>query len=430
MGRKLVSVLILLAALWTISARTAHLREWDDSSLVSTSTPEGRLIVFDDVWETIEERYYDRAFHGVDWQTKRTAFRAAAGRAANSQEFYELLRQMIASLRDAHTRIYSPDEKFDWWSPRFVTVGLTVREVQGVPTVLHVEPGSAASRTDIKPGDVIVSVDNIPVAEFVSQRMKANGLTDDGTTRFRAIASVFEGPAGSEVKIAWATRNGKQKSAVLPRYWSQRQLGFTNQRKGKIAVLRLDGFTQTVALDFAQTLPAVLEGADGIILDLRGNGGGDAEAMADVASLFMDEGTNLGKFADRSGASFELQTFSKRLWRVPNLLPTKLPLVVLTSENTSSAAEILVAALQSKGRALVIGSDTCGCVLAIRNRHALPDGGVLDVSEFDYRTAAGVRLEGVGVRPDKIIPPTRADVYSRRDPAFELANRILSEKSS
>ncbi|HJY26915.1 MAG TPA: S41 family peptidase [Pyrinomonadaceae bacterium] len=430
MGRKLVSVLILLAALWTISARTAHLREWDDSSLVSTSTPEGRLIVFDDVWETIEERYYDRAFHGVDWQTKRTAFRAAAGRAANSQEFYELLRQMIASLRDAHTRVYSPDEKFDWWSPRFVTVGLTVREVQGVPTVLHVEPGSAASRTDIKPGDVIVSVDNIPVAEFVSQRMKANGLTDDGTTRFRAIASVFEGPAGSEVKIAWATRNGKQKSAVLPRYWSQRQLGFTNQRKGKIAVLRLDAFTQTVALDFAQTLPAVLEGADGIILDLRGNGGGDAEAMADVASLFMDEGTNLGKFADRSGASFELQTFSKRLWRVPNLLPTKLPLVVLTSENTSSAAEILVAALQSKGRALVIGSDTCGCVLAIRNRHALPDGGVLDVSEFDYRTAAGVRLEGVGVRPDKIIPPTRADVYSRRDPAFELANRILSEKSS
>jgi C-terminal peptidase prc len=402
----------------------------DDSSLVSTSTPEGRLIVFDDVWETIQERYYDPAFHGVDWQTKRNTFRAAAGRAANSQEFYELLRQMIGSLRDAHTRVYSPDEKFDWWSPRFVTVGLTVREVQGVPTVLHVEPGSAASRTDIKPGDVIVSVDKIPVADFLSQRMKANGLTNDGTTRFRAIASLLEGPAGTDVKVTWATRNGKQKSAVLPRYWSQRQLGFNNQRKGKIAVLRLDAFTQTVALDFAKTLPSVLEGADGIILDLRGNGGGDAEAMADVASLFMDEGTNLGKFADRSGASFELQTFPKRLWRVPNLLPTKLPLVVLTSENTSSAAEILVAALQSKGRAQVIGTDTCGCVLAIRNRHALPDGGVLDVSEFDYRTAAGVRLEGVGVKPDKIIPATRADVYSRRDPAFELANRILSEKSS
>jgi carboxyl-terminal processing protease len=384
------------------------------------------LVVFDDAWETIQERYYDPAFHGVDWQAKRNTFRAAAGRAANTHEFYELLRQMIASLRDAHTRVYSPDEKFDWWSPRFVTVGLTVREVQGVPTVLHVESGSAASRTDIKPGDVIVSVDNIPVADFLSQRMRANGLTNDGTTRFRAIATLFEGPAGTEVKVGWSTRNGKQKSAVLPRYWNQRQLGFNNQRKGKIAVLRLDGFTQSVALDFSKMLPDVLEGAGGIILDLRGNGGGDAEAMADVASLFMDEGTNLGKFADRSGASFELQTFSKRLWRIPNLLPTKLPLVALTSENTSSAAEILVAALQSKGRAQVIGTDTCGCVLAIRNRHALPDGGVLDVSEFDYRTAAGVRLEGAGVKPDKITPTTRADVYSRRDPAMDLAQHILN----
>jgi len=162
------------------------------------------------------------------------------------------------------------------------------------------------------------------------------------------------------------------------------------------------------------------------VLDLRGNGGGDAEAMADVASLFLDDGTNLGKFADRSGASFELQTFSKRLWRIPNLLPTKLPLVVLTSENTSSAAEILVAALQNKGRAQVIGADTCGCVLAIRNRHALPDGGVLDVSEFDYRTARGVRLEGAGVKPDKLTIATRADIYSRRDPAMDLAKHILN----
>jgi len=451
MGRKLISVLILLSAVWTINANEQVRKSdlpplsqqrgqaalpdlfyselsylGDDSSLVSTSTPEGRLIVFDDVWETIQERYYDPAFHGVDWQAKRNTFRPAAGRAANSQEFYELLRQMIASLRDAHTRVYSPDEKFDWWNPRFVTVGVTVREIQGVPTVVHVEPGSAAAKTDIRPGDVIVSVDNLPVADYVAQRMRANGLASDANTRFRAIATILEGAAGTEVKIGWTTRNGKQKSAVFQRYWSQRHLGFNNQRKGKIAVLRIDAFTQSVALDFSKTLPDVLAGAEGIVLDLRGNGGGDAEAMADVASLFLDEGTNLGKFADRSGASFELQTFSKRLWRIPNLLPTKLPIVVLTSENTSSAAEILVAALQNKGRARVIGGDTCGCVLAIRNRHTLPDGGVLDVSEFDYRTANGVRLEGAGVKPDKLTSATRADIYARRDPAFELAKQILN----
>ena len=131
---------------------------------------EGRLAVFDDVWETIQERYYDPRFHGIDWQAKRTTFRPVAARAGNTQEFYEVLRQMIASLRDAHTRVYSPDEKFDWWSPRFVTVGLTIREVEGAPTVIQVEADSAASQTDIRQGDVIVSVDDVPVADFVAQR--------------------------------------------------------------------------------------------------------------------------------------------------------------------------------------------------------------------------------------------------------------------
>jgi carboxyl-terminal processing protease len=398
----------------------------DDSSLVSTATVEGRLAVFDDAWETIQERYYDPAFHGIDWQAKRATFRPIAARAANTQEFYDVLRQMIASLKDAHTRVYSPDEKFDWWSPRFVTVGLTVREVQGAPTIIHIDPNSPAAKTDIQQGDVIVSIDNLPVTEFIAHRMRLAGLANDSDYRFRTVATLFDGTAGTTVKVGWTTRNGKQKSTVLQRYWSQRQLGFNNQRKEKIALLRIDAFTQIVALDFSKVLPQVLEGAEGIILDLRANGGGDAEAMADVASLFLDDGTNLGKFADRSGASFELQTFSKRLWRIPGLLPTKLPLVVLTSENTSSAAEILVAALQAKRRARVIGTVTCGCVLAIRNRHALPDGGVLDVSEFDYRTAGGVRLEGVGVKPDKVTHLKRADIYSRHDRALDLAKDLLN----
>src|SRR5690242_17141580 len=119
MGRKTILVLVLLVALFSergqaalpdlFRGRVIHGIEQvrkgglpplfidDDASLVSTATPEGRLTVFDDAWETIQERYYDPAFHGVDWQAKRNAFRAAAGRAANTQEFYELLRQMIAS---------------------------------------------------------------------------------------------------------------------------------------------------------------------------------------------------------------------------------------------------------------------------------------------------------------------------------------------
>jgi carboxyl-terminal processing protease len=426
MGRKaLSSLIVLLLVISQLATFGVSRAARDDSSLVSTTTLEGRLAVFDDVWETIQSRYYDPKFHGIDWQAIRTSFRPVAARARTSQEFYEVLRQMIASLKDLHTRVYSPDEKFDWWNPRYVTIGVATREVEGVPTILQIESGSAAARTDMRPGDLIVSVDDVPVADFVTQRLAASGLSRNSDARFRTIATLFDGPVGTSVKVTWSSRNGKHKTAVLQRYWGQRLLWFNNERKGKIAFLRIDAFTQSVALEFAKSLPELLDRAEGIVLDLRSNGGGDAEAMADIASLFLEDGINLGKFADRSGASFELQTFSKRMWRIPRLAQIKLPLVVLTSGSTSSAAEILVATLQTKRRARVIGTETCGCVLAIRNRHALPDGGILDVSEFDYRTAAGLRLEGAGVKPDEVTTLSRADLYSRRDRALELAKDSL-----
>src|SRR5215204_958637 len=124
-----VLVIALLISQLAITSVARAVR--DDSTLVSTATVEGRLAVFDDVWETIQDRYYDPKFHGIDWHAKRETFRPVAARAGSVQEFYGVLRQMISSLRDAHTRVYSPDEKFDWWSPRFVSVGLAVREVEG-----------------------------------------------------------------------------------------------------------------------------------------------------------------------------------------------------------------------------------------------------------------------------------------------------------
>jgi len=384
------------------------------------------LAVFDDLWETIQSRYYDPAFRGIDWNAKRTTFRPAAAEASGTQEFYEVLRQMVASLRDAHTRVYSPEEKFDWWNPRFVTAGLTIREIETLPTVVQVESNSDPARAGIRPGDVIVKIDDVPATNLIERRLQNSPAPSYvNFARFRTIANLLEGPPSASVRVAWQGRDGEIKSAVFQRHWTQRRLGIHIRHKGNIAILEIDAFTQTVAFDFVRALPKTIQGARGIILDLRSNGGGDAEAMADVASAFLGDGVNLGLFADRSGASFELQTNSKLLWPAAPLTQIKLPLVVLTSESTSSAAEILGAALQKNQRARLLGTETCGCVLAIRSRHALPDGGILDVSEFDYRTAEGVRLEGIGLKPDQTIKPKRSDIYSRRDRAFESGQALL-----
>jgi C-terminal processing protease CtpA/Prc len=117
-----------------------------------------------------------------------------------------------------------------------------------------------------------------------------------------------------------ANEGRKDKISFVHKFWNQKQLGFGSQRSDNIAIIKIDAFTQSLALEFTKALPKMVAGADGIILDLRGNGGGDAEAMADVVSPFLEDGTGLGKFVDRSGASFELHSYLKRLWPSPRPL--------------------------------------------------------------------------------------------------------------
>ncbi len=422
-------LLVLTLSLFNTPAGSLTARsEGNSPRVVSTETREGRLAVFDDAWATINERYYDSQFHGLDWETQRTTFRGLAAQAGSSRELYAVLRRMIASLGDSHTRIYPPEEKFDWWRPRFVTIGATVKEVEGRAVVTGVKKGSAAERGGLRAGDLVEDIDGASAITLVNTKLAASGLTSTSTTttRFRAFASLLDGPAGSSVSIRWLGKNGKERTAHFRRDWQQRELELRTRRDSDYLIIEIDAFTKPIAAAFARALKEKASGARGVIIDLRANGGGDTEAMADIASAVVGAGSSLGQFTERSRFSFTIFTRSKSGLTAERIAATSLPMVVLTSERTASAAEIFVAALKASGRAGVIGAETCGCVLAIRTRHALPDGGVLDVSELDYRTAAGIRLEGHGVRPDQTVQIQRADLYSGRDRALELAVRRLT----
>jgi C-terminal peptidase prc len=397
-----------------------------ESSAVSTSTREGRLAVFDDAWATINERYYDRKFNGLDWEAQRLAFRSQAGDASSTEEFYAVLRRMIGPLNDPHTRVFAPAEKSDWWHPRFVTPGIAIREVDGVPTVVEVEQNSEPQRAGVRAGDLIESVNGEPAMSLISERLTKPIPVESVSSRYRAFASVLEGAPGSSVEIRWKSRNGKERAAKFQRYWQQRELGLrTRFESGGVAVVEMDAFTRPVAAAFMKALNEKIAGARAIVLDLRNNGGGDTDAMSDVASAFLDPGVGLGQFIGRDGSGFTISTHSKSPSLPEVIRPTRLPLVVLTSERTASAAEILIAALKLSRRASVIGAETCGCVLAIRSRHELPDGGLLDISELDYQTAAGQRLEKHGIKPDETVVVRRRDLYSGRDRAIELAIATL-----
>lgn len=419
-----LSAILLIAALLSYSSPnfpTAQAKSPTAFPLVSTATRAGRLAAFDDAWSTINERYYDRAFRGLDWEAQRIAFRDLAAEAGSSRELYAVLRRLIGALNDPHTRIFSPEEKSDWWHPRFVSIGLGIREIDGLATVAKVERASAPARAGIRSGDLIDSIDGQPVGSIVRRRLTSAAPT--AAQRARVFAGIFDGTPGTSLDLKWKDKHGHERNGSFNRYWQQREFGLAlNREKGNV-VIDIDAFTKPIAVSFARTVKEKLNGAPGVIIDLRNNGGGEAEAMGQMASAFLGAGVSLGEFTDRSGAGFTVVTS----FLTAEPFAFRMPIVVLTSERTASAAEIFVAALRKANRATIVGTRTCGCVLAIRTRHNLPDGGVLDVSELDYTTATGERLEGNGIQPDRIVVVHREDLYAKRDAAFEEALRQLAQ---
>jgi carboxyl-terminal processing protease len=399
---------------------------------VTTATREGRLIVFDETWRTIRERYYDPALHGVDWDELRARLRPLAAEANGETEFYTVLRRLTSRLRDAHTRVFTPDERFDWQRPTYISIGVSLREIAGEIVVTWVEREGEAERGGVRAGDELLSIEGEPVAVVFARKLAEEvGASTDVAARQQAVARLFKGTRDTYVSAIFATNNGRTPKKIrLRRVLQNRPPALRVQKAEGFPIVNFNMFVPEIASELMRALRrGELRTARGLVLDLRDNGGGHAETMTDIASAFLPQGTNLGEFTDREGRIASTpQTRAAMLFAADAVAEFRGPVVVLTSTRTASAAEIFAAALQESKRARVIGEQTCGCVLAIRRRHTLPDGGLLDISEMDFRTARHARLEGAGITPDELVQPTRRDLRDGHDPALQRALKILRDE--
>jgi carboxyl-terminal processing protease len=169
----------------------------------------------------------------------------------------------------------------------------------------------------------------------------------------------------------------------------------------------LDDIRQAMARFAAHKVKAV-------VLDLRGNPGGQGAMAIPIASLFVSGPMTLG--------TLHFRDFSQTFTAKPEMgaVPFTGPLAILTDEGSASAAEILAAGLQEAKRATVVGDTTLGAVLP-SVIEALPGGAVMQYVVADFKTPKGVALEGRGVQPDKRVVETRAALRGGRDPVLDAA---------
>lgn len=418
----------LVAALALALACAASVKAQSRADALSSKE---RVEVFDEVWKTINEKYYDPSFNGVDWKAVRERYRPRVETLSSDEEFYELLNRMTGELRDAHTRVRSPRQNRNRKNQQATSAGVLVYEVEGTTVVFDVAPDSDAARAGVKAGMHVRTIDGRAASEAIAEaRREVGASSSERAERLLSYLRLVSGEPGSTLALGLTRADGTPLEVSLTR----RTISDAPQLTARLlpsgfAYVRFNRFRAPVAKLLKEAL-AKFKDAPGLILDLRSNGGGDGREGLKVAGYFFDEKTPIARIVTRSGkppsALFGLVSFPKEFQageRGGRLYSN--PVVVLVNEGTGSTAELIANALHERGRAYVVGTQSCGCVLGVLDHRELKGGGDLAVSEIAFVTPDGRKLEGSGVTPDKTVTVTLRDLQAGRDAAVEEAEAYL-----
>lgn len=325
------------------------------------------------------------------------------------------LTGMLSSLEDPHMGYLPPDqyqEILDSLNGEFEGIGATVRQDQDTGELIIVRPlpESPAQEAGLRAGDRVVTVDGEDITDLDQS----------------VIIGMVRGPAGTDVTLGVSRQDADDllEITVTRGRITLPSVDF-EILDGNIGYLQLYQFSPDSAEEVRRTLLEMdAENLTGLILDLRGNGGGYLDVTLDVISYFIDDGIIL--IEDGLDGEHEYEARGQAL--APNV-----PMVVLVDQGSASASELMAGALQDRGRATVIGVPTFGKG-SVQTWRRLSNGGGVRITTSRWYTPAGYSVEPDGIQPDQVVefPELAPDeVYSQEiDTQLQAAiDQLLRETS-
>ena len=397
---KKASILVLVIAALSVSAYTQ-----------SATNAAIRQKVFETVWSTVNKEFYDAKFNGADWKAAHDKYLPMACMATSDEELYKVINEMLSLLKVSHMEA-GPASAVKKFSDKVAATGLGLRMVEGRLTITRLLPGFPAEKAGLKTGYIVTAIDGSAVSDTEDSKGKLFGR------------------AGTTVKITYLDEKDIEHEAVVER------MSLSDNDRGKIAGFNLYALFDAKRVDggigyisFTSFIPflndrirdafASMKDAPGMILDLRGNGGGDDSVALGIANKLFDKTTVLMVTKRRNGVDHDYTAKPAK-----HVYSGKL--VVLVDEFSGSASEELAAGLQESGRAYVIGKTTAGEDLDA-NIKMLPDGGMLVYAYGLPLTPKGVIIEGRGVIPDMTVDLKRSDLLAGKDTQLRAAIDYLNK---
>lgn len=302
------------------------------------------------------------------------------------------LEGLVGSLADPYSVYLSPDEYalFERHTNGvFVGVGVIVESKEGRLTVVRPLEGSPAQQAGIQPGDVIIAVDGISIENRTPEEATALIRGQEGTP---VVLTVRRGESVTDYPL---TRKALEMPIV-----SDEMIEHNGR---KIGYIRLEQFAMDAGVKVRASMDRLeAEGAQGIILDLRNNGGGILDEAVTVSSVFIENGP-IVSVVSREG--------ERDVYEARDDANESLPLVVLVNEYSASASEIVAGAIKDDGRGLLVGQKTFGKGV-VQSISPLSNGGALKFTSGSYYTPLGIDINEIGIEPNIAVvddPATPAD---------------------
>jgi carboxyl-terminal processing protease len=391
----------------------------------TASQPDGALAAsfrpaFDQVWELVRDRFYDRRLNGLDWQEQRARFGPDAQSARSPTEAAAVINAMVSKLGASHTHYYTPEDPayyqladifvfalehrglervFPKGDVSYPGIGVfTEADDQGRTFVNGVIEGAPAHAAGVLLGDEIISADGSPFRPIGSFRGKVGSPVSLEIRRYSGVPPIAISVSPADLHPNEMFLRGLKASA--------RVIATDRAKIGYVHVWSYASHRMQSALEDLMS-DGPLKDADALVWDLRGGWGG---AQPEYLDLFNPRAPTM-KITGRNGET----GFVDVKWRKP--------VAALINEGTRSGKEVLAYGFKEYRLGELIGHRTEGAVLAA-TAFLIGDDGLLLLAVEDV-LVDGQRLEGIGVTPT-IEVPFDSRYAAGSDPQLDRAVQVLA----